>query len=111
MDGAQITGAASSYARKYAMNAMFAIDDTKDAELLLLAAYEGISPYEFSKDRENNSKYSYGEIASIDTAGGTVYLVDEHYDEIILQLEDAGYDIDRGQYDDFIVAEKMSTGS
>jgi len=32
MDGAQITGAASSYARKYAMNAMFAIDDTKDAD-------------------------------------------------------------------------------
>ncbi len=32
MDGAQITGAASSYARKYAMNALFAIDDTKDAD-------------------------------------------------------------------------------
>ena len=32
MDGAQITGSASSYARKYAMNAMFAIDDTKDAD-------------------------------------------------------------------------------
>lgn len=32
MDGAQITGAASSYARKYALNGMFAIDDTKDAD-------------------------------------------------------------------------------
>lgn len=32
MDGSQITGAASSYARKYALNAMFAIDDTKDAD-------------------------------------------------------------------------------
>lgn len=32
MDAAQITGAASSYARKYAMNALFAIDDTKDAD-------------------------------------------------------------------------------
>ena len=32
MDAAQITGAASSYARKYAMNAMFAIDDTKDVD-------------------------------------------------------------------------------
>lgn len=32
MDAAQITGAASSYARKYAMNAMFAIDDNKDAD-------------------------------------------------------------------------------
>lgn len=32
MDGAQITGAASSYARKYALNGLFAIDDTKDAD-------------------------------------------------------------------------------
>ena len=32
MDGAQITGAASSYARKYALNGLLAIDDTKDAD-------------------------------------------------------------------------------
>ena len=32
MDGAQITGAASSYARKYALNGLFLIDDTKDAD-------------------------------------------------------------------------------
>lgn len=32
MDVAQITGSASSYARKYALNGLFAIDDTKDAD-------------------------------------------------------------------------------
>lgn len=32
MDEAQITGASSSYARKYALNGLFAIDDTKDAD-------------------------------------------------------------------------------
>jgi hypothetical protein len=32
MDGSQITGAASSYARKYALNGLFAIDDTKDSD-------------------------------------------------------------------------------
>lgn len=32
MDGSQITGAASSYARKYALNGLLLIDDTKDAE-------------------------------------------------------------------------------
>lgn len=32
MDEAQVTGAASSYARKYALNGLFAIDDTKDAD-------------------------------------------------------------------------------
>lgn len=32
MDEAQVTGSASSYARKYALNGLFAIDDTKDAD-------------------------------------------------------------------------------
>lgn len=34
MDASQITGTASSYARKYALNALFLIDDTKDADAL-----------------------------------------------------------------------------
>ena len=32
MDESQITGTASSYARKYALNALFLIDDTRDAD-------------------------------------------------------------------------------
>ena len=32
MDEAQITGATSSYARKYALNGLFAIDDARDAD-------------------------------------------------------------------------------
>jgi len=59
MDESQITGSASSYARKYAMNGLFAIDDTKDAEatnthgqtqqspsskLMQIANSNGISP-------------------------------------------------------------------
>ena len=32
MDDAQITGSASSYARKYALNGLFLIDDTKDSD-------------------------------------------------------------------------------
>lgn len=32
MDSSQITGTASSYARKYALNGLFCIDDTKDAD-------------------------------------------------------------------------------
>jgi hypothetical protein len=34
MDESQITGAASSYARKYALNGLFLIDDTKDADTM-----------------------------------------------------------------------------
>lgn len=32
MDASQITGSSSSYARKYALNGLFAIDDTKDSD-------------------------------------------------------------------------------
>lgn len=32
MDSSQVTGASSSYARKYALNGLFLIDDTKDAD-------------------------------------------------------------------------------
>lgn len=34
MDESQITGSASSYARKYALNGLFLIDDTKDADTM-----------------------------------------------------------------------------
>ena len=34
MDESQITGATSSYARKYALNALLCIDDTKDADTM-----------------------------------------------------------------------------
>ncbi len=34
MNDAQLTGSSSSYARKYALNGLFAIDDTKDADTL-----------------------------------------------------------------------------
>lgn len=34
MDSSQLTGATSSYARKYALNGLFCIDDTKDADTM-----------------------------------------------------------------------------
>lgn len=40
MDAAQITGAASSYARKYSLNGMFLIDDAKDADTQDNSAHE-----------------------------------------------------------------------
>jgi hypothetical protein len=40
MDASQITGATSSYARKYALNGLFCIDDTKDADTLNAEPHE-----------------------------------------------------------------------
>lgn len=48
MDEAQITGACSSYARKYALNGLFAIDDTKDADAT--NRHEEKEPREVSRD-------------------------------------------------------------
>ena len=43
MDGSQVTGASSSYARKYALNGLFAIDDTKDSDTTNNGKYEKLS--------------------------------------------------------------------
>lgn len=45
MDASQVTGAASSYARKYALNGLLCIDDTKDAD----------TPNKGNGDKEDNS--------------------------------------------------------
>lgn len=43
LDAAQITGSTSSYARKYALNGLFAIDDTKDSDYGVIEQIEGQS--------------------------------------------------------------------
>lgn len=50
MDESQITGTASSYARKYAMNGLFLLDDTKDADTDEYAAQSGKKKQETTPD-------------------------------------------------------------
>lgn len=59
MDESQITGTASSYARKYALNGLFCIDDTKDADT-----------DEYVKKTRSTKKSDAGEV----TEGGIDYL-------------------------------------
>ena len=49
MDYSQITGTASSYARKYALNGLFAIDDTKDADTMPLVVDELINDQQYQE--------------------------------------------------------------
>ena len=44
MDDSQITGAASTYARKYALNGLLAIDDTEDADSMDNSKYKPAHP-------------------------------------------------------------------
>jgi hypothetical protein len=56
MDGSQITGASSSYARKYALNGMFMIDDTKDSDSTNTHGKEEAKADEEKKQAFLNSK-------------------------------------------------------
>ena len=56
MDDSQLTGAASSYARKYALNGLFCIDDNRDADALN-------TNEEFSKPVEVKPKKNYPKAA------------------------------------------------
>ena len=51
MDSSQITGTASSYARKYALNGLFEIDDTKDADTMPLVVDELIDNDQYQELR------------------------------------------------------------
>lgn len=55
-DSSQITGTASSYARKYALNGLFLIDDTKDADTDEHAKQTGQQPKAEKKASEKQIK-------------------------------------------------------
>lgn len=46
MDSSQVTGAASSYARKYALSGLFAIDDNKDSDATNIGEQKPVEPSE-----------------------------------------------------------------
>lgn len=80
MDSSQLTGSTSSYARKYALNGMFAIDDTKDSDAtnthgkendLLLSIYKLASKKGYSKEVTNKSIANKG--LSIDKFDNRAY--------------------------------------
>ena len=54
MDESQITGSASSYARKYALNGLFCIDDTKDADFMDNSQNKKASPAPATKPKEKH---------------------------------------------------------
>ena len=60
MDESQVTGTASSYARKYALNGLFAIDDTKDADTdqykQQTSGAQNVKPNNYTKAPVNSSQ-------------------------------------------------------
>ena len=69
MDEAQVTGATSSYARKYALNALFLLDDTKDvdseeyqAQAKAKSTQAQPEPQKASSDGKENVRAKYQEL-------------------------------------------------
>lgn len=71
MDGSQITGAASSYARKYALNGLFAIDDSKDADN---------KKAEVKKESFPNDPDKWNKAIQFVAGGGNIESIIEKYD-------------------------------
>lgn len=64
MDSSQVTGASSSYARKYALNGLFAIDDTKDSDVT-----NSGEKNEYSASQQSLIKQQIGEILKVKGIG------------------------------------------
>ena len=97
MDGAQITGAASSYARKYALNGLFAIDDTKDADATNNHSSDAVNTNEDDspnqEERELLRSLVYSSTLSIEKQSEAFLKIKEcgsykEYDKIKHRLED-----------------------
>lgn len=65
MDEAQITGAASSYARKYALNGMFLLDDVKDPDTNEFADQQGRKNGDGQENTSGNTKINQSHINSL----------------------------------------------
>ena len=83
MDSSQITGAASSYARKYALNGLFLIDDTKDSD----ATNEHGKGAGDEKPKESQVEQLKGKLGGNDAADP--YLTEAQAKDIIGQLKKA----------------------
>ena len=59
MDASQVTGSTSSYARKYALNGLLAIDDTKDADATNTHGVTNDSKATSTNSKANNTTNTY----------------------------------------------------
>lgn len=85
MDVSQITGATSSYARKYALNGLFAIDDTKDADTQDNSKPSTLKEKDWLTDKQFKAMMaaiSRGEVEKVKSAMGK-YKMKKDYKEML----------------------------
>lgn len=81
MDSAQVTGATSSYARKYALNGLFCIDDTKDVDT---------QEYQEKKQMNNNQSKNVNDYEQVGIEQATLL---GEIDKRVEELSNLGVDV------------------
>ncbi|WP_079708589.1 ERF family protein [Paraliobacillus ryukyuensis] len=102
MDSSQVTGATSSYARKYALNGMYLIDDTKDADTDEHQNQQQTKNNQSQGQSQNQTKelsdaqvnrlYAIGKSAGVDVKGIKQVLMADYKKTDVKQLTIKEYD-------------------
>ena len=111
MDASQLTGSTSSYARKYALNGLFAIDDTKDADTTNTHGKENVKSLSEAQLKRmyvigKNAGYENSKIDSMINQKYNKKACDmtkEEYDNVVEGLQKIA---DAKAKEEFIVSEK-----
>ena len=86
MDAAQITGSCSSYARKYALNGLFCIDDAKDPDSM----ENGTDARQQDSGAKNRSNSRARQQSSNNRSGGVLYVNQQHINTIRAEIARTG---------------------
>jgi hypothetical protein len=94
MDSSQLTGSTSSYARKYAANGLFAIDDTIDADGYNTHDKEVVKPYKETKT-SHSTKATISDLSKVKEMlskdrEGTINILNEKYELTPAQRKELG---------------------
>lgn len=92
MDSSQLTGSTSSYARKYALNGLFAIDDTKDSDTTNTHGEEDSKSNVITlTDKQLNRMYAIAKLGGYDKVK-VDKLINQKYNKNANEMTKAEYD-------------------
>jgi len=93
MDGSQVTGASSSYARKYALNGLFAIDDSRDSD----ATNQGV-------DKDTKQVLSDAQIKRLYAISKSKCITEDQVKEVIKKEygKDSTKELTKAEYDEIV---------
>lgn len=94
MDSSQLTGSTSSYARKYALNGLFAIDDTKDSDT---------TNTHDKTDNTSNKKLSDAQIKRLYTVASLAKFDNNKVNQMVLQkYKKSVEELSKEEYDNVV---------